>query len=50
MANEVKDLPEKFMGTFKLDRSENFEEFLASKGMSLPILSFGILLTFEISY
>ncbi|KAK6112576.1 hypothetical protein QQG55_48220 [Brugia pahangi] len=34
MANKVKELPEKFMGSFKLSRSENFEEFLASKGIN----------------
>ncbi|CAG9530727.1 unnamed protein product [Cercopithifilaria johnstoni] len=34
MANEAKELPEKFMGTFKLSRNENFEEFLASKGIN----------------
>ncbi|VDN89256.1 unnamed protein product [Brugia pahangi] len=40
MANKVKELPEKFMGSFKLSRSENFEEFLASKGMCLYVTLF----------
>lgn len=32
MAAGTTEIPEKFMGSFKLDRSENFEEFLAAKG------------------
>uniref|UniRef100_A0A183EN61 FABP domain-containing protein n=1 Tax=Gongylonema pulchrum TaxID=637853 RepID=A0A183EN61_9BILA len=31
MDNEI---PEKFLGSFKLDRSENFDEFLAAKGVN----------------
>uniref|UniRef100_A0A0N5AII3 FABP domain-containing protein n=1 Tax=Syphacia muris TaxID=451379 RepID=A0A0N5AII3_9BILA len=35
MANlQNERIPEKFMGVFKLDRSENFEEFLSSKGVN----------------
>ncbi|VDN05337.1 unnamed protein product [Thelazia callipaeda] len=34
MTNGTAGIPEKFMGSFKLDRSENFDEFLASKGIN----------------
>lgn len=32
MAEAASEIPEKFFGKYDLDRSENFDEFLAAKG------------------
>uniref|UniRef100_UPI00398D6957 Fatty acid-binding protein homolog 3 n=1 Tax=Caenorhabditis elegans TaxID=6239 RepID=UPI00398D6957 len=34
MAEAASEIPEKFFGKYDLDRSENFDEFLAAKGVS----------------
>lgn len=46
----IKVLPEKFLGTFKLERDENFDQYLEAKGLqsySLYLLFFKKIFTFK---